>query len=260
MDELLTEKTDLTGLENGQSDIETKVDAVKVDTVSIETKVDAVKGDTEAIDGKSDTIISDIGDLQSDTTIIKSDSAKSKASTDYITDLATGGLGTTTGSLAYGVAEIDRHLHSYERWYGAANSPSGETHVADELGSDAGAFILTAGDIAFGPWVQILGSGDTPFAPGQEFYDPHRLSVESATGSDTFIIQISFGDSGDGGIVSKTYSTVPFIPATNQIDSWPLTIQAKRQPVGTKAWARCKRNTQNGGTIGIYPGIHEYEG
>ena len=87
MDELLTEKTDLTGLENGQSDIETKVDAVKVDTVAIESK--------------SDTIISDIGDLQSDTTIIKSDSAKSKASTDYITDLATGGLGTTTGSLAY---------------------------------------------------------------------------------------------------------------------------------------------------------------
>ena len=244
-----------------------KIDTVKTDTESIEGKVDLVQADTTQIDGKCDTITADISGvdgkidaLQSDTTIIKSDSAKSKAGTDYIVDLATGGLGTTTDSLAYGVAEIERHLHSYERWYGAANSPSAPTHVADELGSDAGAFVLTAGNNDFGLWVQVLGSGDTPFAPGQEFYDLHRLSVESATGSDTFIIQISFGDSGAAGIASKTYSTVPFIPATNQIDSWPLTIQVKRQPSGTKVWARCKRNLQNGGTVGIYPGIHEYEG
>ena len=246
MDELLTEKTDLTGLENGQSDIEAKVDAVKTDTESIETK--------------SDTIISDIGDLQSDTTIIKSDSAKSKASTDYIVDLATGGLGTTTGSLAYGVAEIDRHLHSYARFFEAASSPSGETHIADELGYGAGPFQINAGDNDFGAWVQVVGSSDTPFAPGQEFYDFHELQIEGTGKTSTYIIQISFGETGDQGIASKTYSTRPYTPQTNQIDSSSILTQAKRQPVGAKVWMRCKCRGETSGTLDFVIGFHEYEG
>lgn len=211
-----------------------------------------VESDLDVIDAKIDSV-------KSDTVLIKDDTAKSKASTDYIKDLSTPGLVSTTGSLAYTTAEIDRHLHSYWRWYGKLAVPAGGK-VAAEFGQEDSAFTITAGDNAFGAWVQIADINDTPFAVGQDFFDIHKIHIESATGSSTYCIQISFGETGDAGISSKTYSTIPLTPASNIIDSGPIKTGGKRQTAGTKVWARCKRRDQNGGSIDFYYGFHEYEG
>lgn len=222
--------------------------------------MDDLTSDLGIINIKIDNIQTDIANLQSDMTIVKSDSAKSKDSTDYIRDEATGGLGTTIDSLAYGVAEIERHLHSYGRWFEKASSPNGEIHVADELGYGAGSFQINAGNNDFGSWVQIIGNDDTPFAPGQEYFDLNAIQFESTQRTSTYIIQISFGETGDQGIASKTYTTRPYTPQTNQIDSDSLRIQTKRHAAGTKVWARCKCVGEISGTINFYLGFHEYEG
>ena len=70
----------------------------------------------------------------------------------------------------YGIFEIERHFHSYERWYEAAASPSGETHIADRIGSGSGAFQIDAGNDDWGLWVQVLGSSDTPADTGKVKY------------------------------------------------------------------------------------------
>jgi hypothetical protein len=214
--------------------------------------LDQVENDIDIIDAKIDSV-------KSDTTLIKDDTSKSKASTDYIKDISTPGLGSTVGSLAYTTAEIDRHLHSYWRWYGKLATPSGGK-VAAQLGSENSAFTITAGDNAFGAWVQIADINDTPFELGKAFFDIHKIHIESATGSSTYCIQISFGETGAVGLSSKTYSTIPLTPASNIIDSGPIRTGGIRQAAKTKVWARCKRRGQNGGSIDFYYGFHEYEG
>lgn len=201
----------------------------------------------------------DLDSLKSDSEILKANTGKTKDDTDYFVGKATGGLGTVRDSVGYKLAEIDRHIHSYWRWYGKLAVPAGG-RVAAEFGSEDSPFTITAGGDDFGPWVQIADVNDTPFAPGQEFFDIHKLHIESADGSSTYAIQISFGETGDGGIASKTYSTEPLTPQTNQIDSGPIDTGCKRQPVGTKVWTRCKRRGQTGGDILFYYGFHEYEG
>jgi hypothetical protein len=228
-------------------------DVTGIDISITNDKIDDVQTDITTIDSKIDN-------LQSDTTIIKSDSAKTKENTNKISEVEVGGLGDKQDSLAYRVAENERHNHSYARWYGKAITPNGEIHVADELGYDAGAFQLNAGNNDFGAWVQVMGSSDTPFAPGQVYFDFDEFQIENTQRTNTYVLQISFGETGDQGIASKTYSTKPYTPQTNQVDSDSITIKSKRHIAGTKVWVRCKCITQISGTINLYIGFHEYEG
>lgn len=157
--------------------------------------------------------------------------------------------------------EIETHLHSYERWFEIAASPSGETHVADAVGtvSAGGSFTLDAGNNTWGSWVQILGSSDTPFIAGKTHYDLHRIEVESTERTQTYFFQVAFGDSGAAGLAADDYSTTIFTPTSNQIDSGPIVIQDERKVAGTKAWARCMCAGQNTGTMEFFFGIHEYD-
>ena len=90
-----------------------------------------------------------------------------------IDEQATDGLLGTSNSLAYRVHEIERHLHSGGRWFEAAAVPDGEDHVADRIGSGAGAFEIDAGNDTWGDWTQILGADDTPTVAGKTHFDPH---------------------------------------------------------------------------------------
>ena len=49
-----------------------------------------------------------------------------------IDDQKVDGLEGVYDSLAYRVNEIEHHLHSFERWFGVAGTPSG-THAADKI-------------------------------------------------------------------------------------------------------------------------------
>ena len=108
--------------------------------------------------------------------------------------------------------------------------PAGETHVADAIGDGGGAFQLDAGNDDWGAWVQVLGSSDTA-APNVKF-DPHRVEISGAERNAIYFLQIAFGASGAAALGLGDYTESVFKPASNQVDSGPMTIQVRRQDVG----------------------------
>jgi hypothetical protein len=176
-----------------------------------------------------------------------------------IDDAAVDGLGGVVNSLAYKVAEIERHLHSGARWFEAATTPDGETHTADRIGSGSGAFQMDAGNDTWGSWIQVLGSTDTPADTGKVYFDPHQFIVEDSERSAVYFIQITRGESGAAGLAAGTYSEFVY-SATVQKDTAIIPVQTGRAPAGSKLWARCMCPGQDTATLDFYIGIHEYEG
>ncbi len=178
---------------------------------------------------------------------------------DKIDSKATDGLLGVHNSLAYRVHEIERHLHSGGRWFGAAAVPSGETHIADRVGPAIAPFTLTSGNDDWGTWVQIMGSDDTPTV-AQAYFDPHLIQIESVTDDGTYFIQVGRGASGAAALSAGTYTELVATIATTKEDASPVVFQSGRAPAGSKLWARILCMGQNARAIDIYIGIHEYEG
>ena len=179
---------------------------------------------------------------------------------DKIDNAATDGLNGTNNSLAYRVHEIERHLHSYERWFELATTPAAETHRADAAGTGAGVFQIDAGNLIYGSWLQILGSTDTPADGTAVKFDMHRIMVTSTERNAIYVMQIAFGATGADALLADDYIEVPFVPSSNQVDSVPIEITSRRVTAGTKGWARCICPGQNTATIDFIVGLHEYEG
>lgn len=169
-------------------------------------------------------------------------------------DEATLGLSGTSNSLAYRVAEIERHLHSYEKWYGVAATPSG-THKADRIGQGIVAFEIDGGNLVFGSWVQILGSADTA-----ERYDLHKLYITDVQETAPYFVQIAFGATGDAAVAAGTFTELVFRANATNSDRSEIPLNTRRQTAGTLAWARCLALGTNTGTMSFYFGMHTYEG
>ena len=180
--------------------------------------------------------------------------------TGAIDSATTQGLAGVNNSLAYRVHEIERHLHSYERWMELAGTPATETHRADAAGTGAGVFQIDAGNVTWGSWLQILGSSDTPVITGSTKFDLHRLVVTATELNEIYVIQIAFGASGAAALSAGAYTESVFNPVSNQVDSGPVDIQSRRIAAGTKAWARCICPGQDTATLDFMIGLHEYEG
>ena len=179
-----------------------------------------------------------------------------------IDNYRTRGLLGTVDSLAYRVAEIERHLHSYERWLCKAATPSA-THFADRIGAEAGStagFEITSGNNTWGAWLQILGSGDTPVVAGGVKYDLHRLTTITTDSVTTWFIQLGFGVSGAQALTDNTYCSVVYVPAGASDKTVPIEIMTRRQNAGTLAWARGWSVGANGKKVSFMIGLHEYEG
>ena len=176
-----------------------------------------------------------------------------------IDEAAVAGLGGVSNSLAYRVHEIERHLHSGARWFQPAASPSGETNVADRIGSGSGSFQIDAGNDTWGSWVQILGSSDTPADAGKVYFDPHLMIVTTSERSGVHFIQFARGDSGAAGYTAGTYTELA-LDLTDKAGGAIIPVQTGRAPAGSKLWARCMCPGQNTATIDFLIGIHEYEG
>lgn len=160
------------------------------------------------------------------------------------------------------VIEVEEHLHNYEKWLGAAATPSGETHVADRMGGATSAFSLTSGNSDFNAsWTQILGSSDTPIQSGKTKFDMHRILVTETDSTAPFIIQIVSGESSEiaAKIAAEDFDEVPFVSATNLNDSGISEVIDKRIDSGEKIWMRCACIGENAKTIGFYIGLHEYD-
>lgn len=177
-----------------------------------------------------------------------------------IDDMATSGLAGVHNSLAYRIHEIERHLHGYERWFELAGTPVAETHRADAAGTGAGIFQIDAGNAAYGSWLQILGSTDTPVAAGSAYFDLHRLLITATERNFLYVVQLAFGATGDAAVTAGAYTEVVFLPASNQVDSGPVDIMSRRIAAGTKVWARCICPGQDTATLNFVFGLHEYEG
>ena len=177
-----------------------------------------------------------------------------------IDDQTHAGLLSTHNSLAYTCTEIERHFHSYERWFEKAGTADGETHVADPAGTGGGVFRIDAGESTWGSWLQILGSGDTPAIDGSVKFDIHRIEVTATERNAIYVIQFAFGATGAAALEADAYTETPFSPASNLVDAGPITFQSRRVAVGTKVWARCICPGQDTATINFMFGLHEYEG
>lgn len=182
--------------------------------------------------------------------------------TDKIDLVATNGLLGVDDSLAYRMNELERHFHNAEKWFGAATTPSGETHVGDRLAGGISPYALLSGNDDFGAWVQLLGSSDTPVTSGAAKFDAHRLLVTGTDSTSTFIAQIISGESADfaAKLAAENFSETPYISATNLNDSGIEEVMVRRVDAGTKVWARVCCVGENAKTINVYFGIHEYEG
>jgi hypothetical protein len=159
------------------------------------------------------------------------------------------------------VIEIEHHLHNYEKWFGLAGTPSGETHRADRMGPAIDPFTLTAGNLTWGAWVQVLGSNDTPVQAGKTKYDFHRAIITDTTSTNPFIIQIISGESSEiaAKLLAEDFDEFPYVSATNNNDSGISDIIDKRIDSGCKCWMRCCAIGANAPTLKLYIGIHEYE-
>jgi hypothetical protein len=180
-----------------------------------------------------------------------------------IATAAAGGLGATADSLAYGIGEIERHFHGWDRWMCAAAVPNGEVHVADRIGATAtstAAFTLTAGNDTWGAWVQVLGSSDTPVVAGGIKYDLHRVLVLVANQVSPYFIQFAFGATGAAALTANAFSSLVINPASATDKTEALPMMCRRQLAGTKAWARCWCVGANAKTLTVMFGLHEYEG
>ena len=157
--------------------------------------------------------------------------------------------------------EIDHHIHTHEKWLGAAAAPAGETHIADRLGPSIAPFALLSGNDAYGNWLQVLGSSDTPIEAGKTRIDAHRILVTTTDSTEAFVVQFVIGESAGIGalIAAEDFTEFPFISATNNADSGISEIKSKRIPTGTKVWARSICIGQNAKTINVYVGVHEYD-
>lgn len=178
-----------------------------------------------------------------------------------IATASAGGLTATADSLAYGIGEIERHFHGWDRWMCAAAAANGEIHVADRIGSTGtGAFTLTSGNDTWGNWVQVLGSSDTPVVAGGVKYDLHRILVLVANTVAPYFIQVAFGTTGAAALAANTFSSIVINPASNTDKTEALPVMSRRQAAGTKAWMRCWCVGNNAKTLTVMFGLHEYEG
>ena len=184
-----------------------------------------------------------------------------KAETEKIDNASADGLAGVESSLAYHVEEIDRHIHNYERWAAAAAVPAGETHVADDITTSQTPFQADGGNNTWGPWLQVLGSDDTPFRTAQLKYDMHRLLIVGHEHNTTvYQIQVAFGASGAAALAAETFTEFPLVTGSGATEVGPIDMLSRRQDAGTKAWVRVWAVTKNTGTLDFLVGIHEYEG
>jgi hypothetical protein len=186
---------------------------------------------------------------------------------DGVTDLqkidsyATDGLNGVSNSLAYRVNEIERDVHSYERWFGLAAVPNGTIHRADSITDNVNPFQIDAGNDTWGTWVSVLGSSDTPAIAGSAYYDFHQVDIVAVqTANVVHFVQIAMGASGAAGLTAGTYTEFVFIPQSAAGRPAPITIQMRRQAAGTLAWMRNLVRGTNTSTLDFYIGLHEYEG
>lgn len=168
-------------------------------------------------------------------------------------NVVSAGLLSVEDSLGYKVGEIERHTHSYERWFGSDGATGGSMATLTPYQVDSG-----AND--WGAWIPLLDANDTPAIAGNVYYDLHEVLVIDAERTTPYRIQIAFGASGAAALAAGEYTEIMFVFPSAAPDGGPVEVQGTRHAAGTPAWARCWNVNAAGGTVDFFIGVHGYEG
>lgn len=211
----------------------------------LQAELDSIQIDTSAIIVDTTAIISDVADVQTDTTELLDE----------------------TSTLTEKVGHIHGHTFSGELWFGAAASPTGETHIADRIGagaagSEADPFQIDAGNDDWGSWFQVFGSSDSPAEASNTFFDLHEMIfTDHERNLSLHILQISYTENAPGDDPSgANYSEHVFYSsgAGATAEHTPVEIQSPISAVGTKVWMRLRIPDKDTGTLDFYFATHEY--
>ncbi len=168
--------------------------------------------------------------------------------------------------------ETEHHFHNGDFGFGVAASPSGETHIADRVGTgaagaEAAPFVLDAGNDDWGSWTQVMGSSDTPVteASTATHYDMNEMTVVATEDDDQrymwqMVVQedAPADDPQDG---DKATEGEFYIHAAALFGNPVLPtriFRCYRVATGTKAWMRLRAPNQNTSTASFYLYMHPY--
>lgn len=208
--------------------------------IDAEAAIAAVQGDITSIESKIDLI---------------------DAETDKIDQAVVDGLAGVEDSLAYKVAEIEHHLHSRERWWGAVAVPD-ETNAIEA--NVTRPFAATSGNDDWGAAIPILGTADDPTDGLGVKFDLHLLLItdlDSETDPWRLRIIVGTGTSADAisaGDWSEVMVEANAVPG-NRAGGTPLIVQNVRADVGIKCWAQSWNDT-TGEILSFFYGVHGYAG
>jgi hypothetical protein len=166
------------------------------------------------------------------------------------------------------IQEIEHHLHNIEVWIEPIAVPVGGTNEAVVAGTRPAVampyFQVDAGNSAWGSWVCVLGSGDTPAVIGAHssvtgfrHYDMHKIGIQTSERSLPYWIQIGFGTVA-APVLTGQYTTVWFNPVATTGKSESITMITPHVAVGTQAWVRALCPGQNTATVNFNLGLHFY--
>jgi hypothetical protein len=167
-------------------------------------------------------------------------------------------------SLAYYVAELERHFHSYSKVFGSTAG------VAPGLQTSLVGFRVTsaaAGSPTFGLWVAIFNGTETPVLPTSMYFDPHRITVDGVQFNNKYYrLRLAFSEGATyanaaAAVAGGAYTDIT-LQLTNDVNRQgvPITIQARRQLKQSKIWAALATADAVAQWLDFTIEIHEYEG
>ncbi len=178
-----------------------------------------------------------------------------------IDSAATDGLEGVSNSLAYRVHEIEKHLHSRGRYWGAVAVPDETNAIEANVGRP---FAATSGADTWGAVIPICGTGDVPVPTGLVKFDAHRLLITDLDDDTTpWRIRFIYGTGTSAAAISAEQWSEEMIVTNavpgNRAGGVPLDFQMMRIDVGSKMWAQVWNDTA-GEILSFFWGAHGYVG
>ena len=178
-----------------------------------------------------------------------------------IDSLAVGGLSSVYNSLAYRVAEIERHFHGRERWWGALAAPD-ETNAIEA--NVTRPYVAASGADTWGVAIPVVGTDDAPAQAADVYFDVHRLMiVDLDDETDPWRIRLIYGTGTSAAAIGAGQWTEMIVESNavpgNRAGASPVEVMMPRVAAGTKLWAQVWNNT-NLEELSFFIGVHGYEG
>ena len=182
-------------------------------------------------------------------------------SSNRIDSEAVGGLSSVYNSLAYRVAEIERHFHGRERWWGALAAPD-ETNAIEA--NVTRPYVAASGADTWGVAIPVVGTDDAPAQAADVYFDVHRLMiVDLDDETDPWRIRLIYGTGTSAAAIGAGQWTEMIVESNavpgNRAGASPVEVMMPRVAAGTKLWAQVWNNT-NLEELSFFVGVHGYEG